>query len=259
MVMSGKGGVGKSTVAVNLAMELSLNGNKVGLLDVDIHGPNDHIILGVEDSEIMTDGKKFKPVEIGNLKFMTIAFAIDRKDPVIWRGPLKSKLIDQFIQDTLWGDLDYMIIDFPPGSGDEPLEVLKIYENKVNKTGSENETLFHNIQGAVIVTTAQRVALGDVEKIINFLKKMKIPIIGLWENMSYYTCPNCGARHYLFGKNTDELAKKTNIDVIARIPLIPEIGEKFGAALFLTRSEGDVREEFQKAVNTIMEKLDISS
>ncbi len=245
MVTSGKGGVGKSTTAVSLATELSLNGNKVGLLDVDIHGPNDHIILGIEKSEIMTDGKHFQPIEVGNLKFMTIAFAIEQDTPVIWRGPLKAKLIDQFVKDTLWGDLDYMIIDFPPGSGDEPLEVLKIYENKID--------------AAIIVTTSQKVALGDVEKIINFLKKSKIPIVGLWENMSYYTCPHCGARHYLFGKNTDELAKKTNLEVIARIPLIPEIGEKFGSAfLYLTRSEGDVRRKFQDAVNTILEKLELS-
>ncbi len=242
MVTSGKGGVGKSTVAVNLAMELSLNAYNVGLMDVDIHGPNDHIILGIDKPEIMTDGKRFTPIEIGNLKFMTIASAIKNDTPVIWRGPLKAKLIDQFVQDTKWGDLDYMILDFPPGSGDEPLEVLKVYDNKVD--------------GAVIVTTPQKVALGDVEKIMNFLKKMKVPLIGLWENMSYYTCPHCGKRHYLFGKHTDELAEKMGVDVIARTPLIPEIGEKFGAAnLFLTRSNGEIRENFESSVKKITQKL----
>ncbi len=242
MVTSGKGGVGKSTVAVNLAMELSLNGNNVGLMDVDIHGPNDHVILGIEKPEIMTDGKHFQPIEVGTLKFMTIASAIDSDTPIIWRGPLKAKLIDQFLQDTMWGDLDYMILDFPPGSGDEPLEVLKVYDNKVD--------------GAVIVTTPQKVALGDVEKIMNFLKKMKVPLIGIWENMSYYTCPHCGKKHYLFGKHTDELAKKMETAIIARIPLIPEVGEKFGAAnLFLTRSQGEVRKEFESGVKKIVDFL----
>lgn len=242
MVTSGKGGVGKSTVAVNLAMELSLSGYSVGLMDVDIHGPNDHMILGIGKPEIMTDGKHFSPIEVGSLKFMTIASAIEDDTPIIWRGPLKAKLIDQFIKDTMWGDLDYMILDFPPGSGDEPLEVLKVYDNKVD--------------GAVIVTTPQKVALGDVEKIMNFLRKMKVPLIGLWENMSYYTCPHCGERHYLFGKHTDELARKMEVDVIARIPLIPEVGEKFGAAnLFLTRSKGEIRDGFESAVKKIVQKL----
>lgn len=242
MVTSGKGGVGKSTVAVNLAVELSLNGYKVGLLDVDIHGPNDHLILGLEKPEIMMNGERFIPTQVGSLKFMTIASAIGRDTPVIWRGPLKGKLITQFIEDTEWEDLDYMIIDFPPGSGDEPLEVLKVYDNKID--------------GAVVVTTPQKVALGDVEKLVNFLKKMNVPILGMWENMSYYECPHCGKKHYLFGKNTETLAEKTGVGIIARIPLVQEIGTNFGAmSLFLTRSEGTVRAEFAKAVEKVMEKL----
>ncbi len=242
MVTSGKGGVGKSTVAVNLAVELSLNGYRVGLLDVDIHGPNDHLILGLEKPQIMTDGEKFIPLEVGSLKFMTIASAIDRDTPVIWRGPLKGKLINQFIKDTEWEELDYMVIDFPPGSGDEPLEVLSVYDNKVD--------------GAVVVTTPQKVALGDVEKVLNFLKKMRVPILGIWENMSYYECPHCGKKHRLFGKNTDVLSEKIGIDIIARMPLVQEIGTNFGAmSLFLTRSEGEVRKEFGKAVETLIERL----
>lgn len=242
MVTSGKGGVGKSTVAVNLAVEMSLSGYNVGLMDVDIHGPTDHIILGVEP-EIMTDGTRFIPMNIGTLKFMTIASGVDEDKAVIWRGPLKAKLIDQFIKDTEWGDLDYMVMDFPPGSGDEPLEVLNVYNNKID--------------GAVIVTTPQKVALGDVEKVINFLKKMNVPIIGLWENMSYYVCKYCGKKHFIFGHGTDELSKKTDVEIIARIPLVEEIGQDVGVSkLFLTRSEGELRTEFGKYVDHVMKKLD---
>lgn len=240
MVTSGKGGVGKSTVAVNLAVDISLSGYKVGLIDIDIHGPTDHIILDVKP-EIMTDGERFVPMEIGNLKFMTIAAGVGEDKAIIWRGPLKAKLIDQFVKDTEWGDIDYMIMDFPPGSGDEPLEALSVYNNKID--------------GAIVVTTPQKVALGDVEKVINFLKNMKITIIGIWENMSYYTCKYCGKRHYLFGRGTDELAKKTGVEIIARTPLLEEIAQSGMAKLFLTRSEGELRIDFEKSVDLIMKKL----
>ncbi len=241
MVTSGKGGVGKSTIAVNIAVEMALSGYKVGLIDVDIHGPTDHIILGVEP-QIMTDGEHFIPMEIGGLKFMTIASGVEEDKAIIWRGPLKAKLIDQFIKDTEWGELDYMVMDFPPGSGDEPLEVLSVYNNKID--------------GAVVVTTPQKVALGDVEKVINFLKKMNVPIMGIWENMSYYVCKYCGKKHFLFGHGTDDLAKRTGVDITARIPLIEEIGESNGISkLFLTRSEGELRVEFSKYVDELMKKL----
>jgi|UniRef100_A0A7V3RDN2 ATP-binding protein involved in chromosome partitioning len=241
MVTSGKGGVGKSTVAVNVAVDMALSGYKVGLIDVDIHGPNDHIILGVEP-EIMTDGTHFIPMEIGTLKFMTIASGVGEDKAVIWRGPLKAKLIDQFVKDTEWGELDYMIMDFPPGSGDEPLEILSIFNNKVD--------------GALVVTTPQKVALGDVEKVINFLKKMNVPIIGIWENMSYYICPHCGKKHFLFGHGTDALAEKTGVGIIARTPLVDEIGQQNGISkLFLTRSEGELRLDFEKSVEFVMKQL----
>ncbi len=181
-------------------------------------------------------------MEIGGLKFMTIASGVGEDKAVIWRGPLKAKLIDQFIKDTEWGDLDYMVMDFPPGSGDEPLEVLSVYNNKID--------------GAIVVTTPQKVALGDVEKVINFLKKMNVPIMGIWENMSYYVCKYCGKKHFLFGHSTDDLAQKTGVDITARIPLIEEIGQDTGISkLFLTRSEGELRIEFGKYVDEIMKKL----
>ncbi len=242
MITSGKGGVGKSTVAVNLAVDMALSGYRVGLIDIDIHGPTDHIILGVEP-EIMTDGTRFIPMEIGTLKFMTIASGVGEDKAIIWRGPLKAKLIDQFVKDTEWGDLDYMVMDFPPGSGDEPLEILSIFNNKVD--------------GAIVVTTPQKVALGDVEKVINFLKKMNVPIIGIWENMSYYVCHYCGKKHFLFGQGTDVLAKKTGIEIIGRIPLVEEIGQETGMSkLFLTRNEGELRLEFEKSIETVMKKLE---
>ncbi|MCE5330047.1 Mrp/NBP35 family ATP-binding protein, partial [bacterium] len=171
IVLSGKGGVGKTTVAVNLAYALALKNYKVGLLDVDIHGPNIAKMLGIDDALFEGDDLKmpaFKVLE--NLKIMSMAFLLKSQDtPIIWRGPLKMKIIKEFLEDINWGELDYLIIDSPPGTGDEPLSVIQ---------------LITDLTGAIVVTTPQEVAILDARKSIEFVRQLSVPFIGLIENMS---------------------------------------------------------------------------
>jgi Mrp family chromosome partitioning ATPase len=178
IVMSGKGGVGKSTVAVNLAMSAMLSGQRVGLLDVDLHGPSVPTMLGLEGQRLMGGEEGMLPVEIGGLKVLSVGFLLSSSDdPVIWRGPMKIGVIRQFIEDVDWGDLDLLVIDVPPGTGDEPLTVFQ---------------LIPELDGAVIVTTPQKVAAVDVRKSINFCKELGMTVLGVIENMSGFACPKCG-------------------------------------------------------------------
>ena len=178
IVMSGKGGVGKSTVAVNLAASLALSGKRVGLLDVDIHGPSVPTMLGLEGHRLESIGEKMLPAEIpelGNLKVMSIGFMLQASDaPVIWRGPMKNGVIKQFLEDVEWDELDCLIVDCPPGTGDEPLSVIQ---------------LIGNADGAIVVTTPQEVSAIDVSKSINFCRQLILPITGIIENMAGFVCP----------------------------------------------------------------------
>src|SRR6056297_1108244 len=186
VVLSGKGGVGKSTVAVNLAVTLSDKGYRVGLLDVDIHGPSIPKMLDLDGTRLTAENEKLNPVIYkDNLKVISIGFMLEKgEDPVIWRGPLKYSVIKQFLKDVNWGELDYLVIDSPPGTGDEPLSVCQLVEN---------------LDGAVIVTTPQKLAAVDVRKSISFARELKIPILGLIENMSGFVCPECGTMTPIFG------------------------------------------------------------
>jgi ATP-binding protein involved in chromosome partitioning len=181
LVMSNKGGVGKSTVAVNLALGLARKNKRVGLLDIDIHGPCIPNMLGLEGQPLVGDGKKIQPVAYtANLKVVSMGFLIGNKEnPVIWRGPLKMKAIQQFLEEVDWGQLDFMIIDSPPGTGDEPLSISQ---------------LIKDLSGVIVVTTPQEVALLDSRKAVNFAKKLGIPVLGVVENMSGFVCPHCGKR-----------------------------------------------------------------
>jgi len=211
LVLSGKGGVGKSTVAVNLAVSLSLAGKSVGLLDIDIHGPSIPKILNLERKTIKAVGDIILPVEAaGNLKVMSIGFLLHgNDDAVIWRGPLKYQMIKQFLKDVDWGDLDFLIIDSPPGTGDEPLSIVQLLENA---------------DGAVIVTTPQEVALSDVRKGINFCHNLNLPVIGVLENMSGFVCPKCGECTDIFKSGGGEqMAKQMNVPFLGRIPIDPQI------------------------------------
>ncbi len=211
LVLSGKGGVGKSTVAVNLAVSLSLAGKPTGLLDIDIHGPSVPKILNLEGRTVQAMPDAILPIEAGkNLKVMSIGFLLaSRDDAVIWRGPMKYRMIQQFLREVEWGELDYLIIDSPPGTGDEPLSIIQLLENA---------------DGAVVVTTPQEVALSDVRKSITFCRSLNLPVLGVLENMSGFICPKCGERTDIFKSGGGEnMAMSMNVPFLGRIPIDPQI------------------------------------
>ena len=201
VVLSGKGGVGKSTVAANLAMSFALKGYKTGLLDVDIHGPSIPTLFGLEGKKLQSQGCSVLPLPYGdNLKIISIGFVLDNSDnPVIWRGPAKNGFIKQMMAQVEWGELDYLIVDCPPGTGDEPLSVIQILEE---------------VTGAVIVTTPQKVAITAVRKSVNFCKQLNVPIIGVIENMSGDIFKSGGG---------EEMSKSMNISFLGRIPIDSKI------------------------------------
>lgn len=213
VVLSGKGGVGKSTVSANIALALSENGYNVGLMDADMHGPSIPTILGVENKKPTGKEESINPIKVNEkLHVISVGFFIKNKDSaVIWRGPMKMGAIKQFLKDVKWGKLDYLIIDLPPGTGDEPLSIAQLIED---------------IDGAIIVTTPQNLALTSVRKSINFVKKLNIEIIGIIENMSGFTCPNCGKKINIFKKGGGrKTAKDFEIPLLGEIPIDPEIVE----------------------------------
>lgn len=211
MVMSGKGGVGKSTVAANLAVHLMLRSQRVGLLDVDIHGPSIPGMLHLDEARVTGDGVSLLPMDYSGLKVMSIGFLLpNADDAVIWRGPMKMTVIRQFLQDVAWGDLDALVVDLPPGTGDEPLSVCQ---------------LAAPVDGAVIVTTPQRVSTADVRRSIRFCRKLDIPVLGVVENMSGFVCPKCGETTHIFKTGGGErMAAEMNVPFFGRVPLDPNIG-----------------------------------
>ncbi|MFH1287441.1 MAG: Mrp/NBP35 family ATP-binding protein [bacterium] len=217
VVISGKGGVGKTTVSVNLAYGLAIEGHNVGVLDVDIHGPNVPKMMGVEKERLISSESGIEPIKVlSNLKVISIALTVENQDdPIIWRGPLKMGIIKQFLSDVNWGELDYLIIDSPPGTGDEPLSVCQ---------------LIPDINGVIVVTTPQDVAVLDSRKSVMFAKALKVPVIGIIENMSGLICPHCKKETNLFKKGGGEkAASDLNVPFLGRIPIEPEIVE-FGDA-----------------------------
>jgi len=214
VIISGKGGVGKSTVAANLALALAKEDeHQVGLLDADIDGPNIPKMLGLEDYQVTGFDNRFAPVNVKpNFGVISMAFFLPDKDsPVIWRGPLKSGAIKQFLGQVAWGDLDYLVVDLPPGTGDAPLSVAQFIKH---------------VSGAIVVTTPQDVALLDSRKAVNFARKLKIPVIGILENMSGFVCPNCGKEINLFKTGGGERAAgEMGVPFLGRIPMDPKIVE----------------------------------
>ena len=243
IVLSGKGGVGKSTVAVNLASSLAERGLRTGLLDIDVHGPSVPRLLGLEREKIMgTQDGKLLPVEHqSGIKVVSVGFFLPGSDDaVIWRGPLKIGVIKQFLTDVLWGNLDYLIVDSPPGTGDEPLSICQLVKDP---------------HGAVIVTTPQDVAIIDVRKSISFCRQLNIPILGVVENMSGFTCPHCGKESQIFkSEGGRKMAEEMGVPFLGSIPIEPAIVSRGDGGVPFHNLEGEAapaRERFTRIVDAI--------
>ena len=207
-VSSTKGGVGKSTVAVNLAAALVRAGQRVGILDADVYGPSLPTMLGLSGRPRVAEGNKIFPLEKDGLKVMSMGFFLDDSSPVIWRGPLVTGLLRQFLKDVEWGELDVMVVDLPPGTGDAQLTLVQQVP----------------LSGGVIVTTPQEVSVIDVERGIAMFNQVNTPVLGIVENMSAYVCPHCGTRDELFGSGGGErLAHQFGIPLLGQIPIVPDI------------------------------------
>jgi ATP-binding protein involved in chromosome partitioning len=242
MVMSGKGGVGKSTVSVNFAASLALQGYEVGVLDADIHGPDIPRMCGVENRPLVSHGEGLEPIKVfKGLKAMSTGLLSQDPDKaIVWRGPLKHRAIKQFLGDVNWGDLDYLVIDLPPGTGDEPLSVAH---------------LIKNVDGAIIVTTPQDVALLDSRKAVNFSRLLNIPVLGIVENMSGMVCPHCGEKIDLFKVGGGERAAlDLGVPFLGRIPLDPQmvISCDAGTPFVIDPDPSEVRKAYEKLTQVVV-------
>jgi len=206
VVLSGKGGVGKSTIAVSLAAAASRAGLSVGLLDIDVHGPSVPTLAGIEGQRPIVLGETLIPIEVGGVKVMSLGLLLgDRDQALIWRGPMKAKVIEQLLRDVEWGDLDLLVVDAPPGTGDEPLAICQ---------------LLGDLDGAVIVTTPQDVAIAAVRKSVAFCRQLGLPVLGVVENMSAMVCPACGHLNSVFGSGAGEaMATQMHVPFLGRIPM----------------------------------------
>ncbi|MDH5259030.1 MAG: iron-sulfur cluster carrier protein ApbC, partial [Gammaproteobacteria bacterium] len=210
-VASGKGGVGKSTTAVNLALAIAAEGGKVGIMDADIYGPSQPRMLGIDGKPESKDGTTMEPMENYGVQAMSIGFLIDEETPMIWRGPMVTQALEQLINDTNWGDLDYLIIDLPPGTGDIQLTLSQ----KIP------------VSGAVIVTTPQDIALLDARKGLKMFEKVNVPVLGIVENMSIHICSSCGHEEHIFGSGGGEkMSRDYDVDFLGALPLDIAIREQ---------------------------------
>ncbi|HUT52282.1 MAG TPA: Mrp/NBP35 family ATP-binding protein [bacterium] len=246
IVLSGKGGVGKTTVAANLALSLADRGRATGLMDVDIHGPSIPRIMGIEGKPVEVLDKMLLPIPAApGLKVMSIGVLLQGKDEaVIWRGPLKMGVIRQFLRDVDWGDLDYLVIDSPPGTGDEPLSVVQ---------------LIPDLDGAVIVTTPQDISVIDVRRSIQFCRTVNIPVLGVIENMSGFVCPHCGKTTDVFKSGGGEkMARDMNVPFLGRIPLDPKITEASdqGKPYLKSFKDSESAKAFARAIDALIEKVE---
>ncbi len=225
-IASGKGGVGKSTTAVNLALALSVEGARVGILDADIYGPSQPRMLGVSGKPESVDGKSLEPMNSYDLQAMSIGFLVDEETPMIWRGPMVTQALQQLLNDTNWKDLDYLIVDLPPGTGDIQLTLAQQVP----------------VSGAVIVTTPQDIALLDARKGLKMFEKVEVPVLGVIENMSIHICSNCNHEEYIFGKGGGErMSKQNNADFLGALPLDIRIREETDAGKPTVVAEPDSR------------------
>ena len=242
-VASGKGGVGKSTVAANLALALERVGRRVGLMDSDIYGPSQQMMMGIDQKPFVNEANQIVPIERYGVKVMSLGFLMDVDQPVIWRGPMVMKAVEQFLQDVAWGTLDFLVIDLPPGTGDAQLTLTQ----KIH------------LSGAVIVTTPQDVSLIDARKGLAMFQKVNVPVLGIVENMSYYVCPSCGHREEIFkhggGART---AKQLNVPFLGEIPLDPKVavGGDAGRPIVDAEPQSSVTEAYLKIADQIVRALE---
>jgi ATP-binding protein involved in chromosome partitioning len=247
VILSGKGGVGKTTVATNLAMSFAKKGKAVGLLDVDIYGPNVPKLLGLEGQHPVAENQKIHPV-MGPLgvKVMSMGFLLrSTDDAVAWRGPLVGKAISQFLSDVTWGELDVLVVDLPPGTGDEILSILQ---------------QIPNTDGVVIVSTPQEVAVMDARRAVQLVKKMGVPVLGIIENMAEFVCPECGKSYKLFGEGAAKKATEDfGIDHLGTLPLDPRVitMSDEGTPFVIKEPESEVAKSFESIVELLKEKVGV--
>ena len=241
-VASGKGGVGKSTTAVNLALALSAEGASVGILDADIYGPSQPMMLGIAGRPESKDGKSLEPMEGHGIQAISIGFLIDMDTPMVWRGPMVTQALEQLLKDTRWRDLDYLVVDLPPGTGDIQLTLAQ----KVPVTG------------AVIVTTPQDIALIDARKGLKMFEKVGIPILGVVENMSIHVCPNCGHESHIFGSGgADRMCADYGTELLGQLPLDAGIREQAdsGRPTVVSDPDGRVAEIYRRIARRCAVKI----
>lgn len=245
LVLSGKGGVGKSMVATNLAWGLADSGKQVGLLDADVHGPSVPLMLGVTEQQPTGTGQVIIPVPAReNLLVMSLGLLLGEKDaPVIWRGPLRSNLLRQFIADVEWGDLDFLVVDLPPGTGDEPLTIAQS---------------FPQADGGIVVTTPQEASLENCRKAVNFVRTVELPVLGVIENMSGFVCPHCGKETDIFTRGGGEaMAAEMGVPFLGRIPLVAEIVQlgDAGRSIFSSEVPPAAREAFEAVLGNLLAQV----
>ena len=241
-VASGKGGVGKSTTAVNLALALAAEGASVGILDADIYGPSQPMMLGIAGRPESKDGKSLEPMEGHGLQAISIGFLIDIDTPMVWRGPMVTQALEQLLKDTRWRDLDYLVVDLPPGTGDIQLTLAQ----KVPVTG------------AVIVTTPQDIALIDAKKGLKMFEKVGIPILGIVENMSFHVCPKCGHESHIFGAGgAERMAKEYGTELLGQLPLDESIRSQAdsGKPTVVSDPDGPIAEIYRRIARRCAVKI----
>ncbi len=244
-VGAGKGGVGKTTVAVNLAVALARYGGRVGIIDADVYGPNVPIMLGI-DAKLESDGRKIRPAEKHGIRLVSMGFLTSADAPIIWRGPMLHGVVRQFFQDVNWGELDYLVVDMPPGTGDVALSLSQTVP----------------VTGAVVVTTPQTVSLADSRRAVGMYRKLNIPALGIVENMSYYACPRCGDEADLFGRGGGEgVAEELGVPFLGQIPLYAPIrvGGDTGAPIVGAEPDSPAGRAFLRIAEQAAAQVSIAS
>ncbi|MGH7004339.1 MAG: iron-sulfur cluster carrier protein ApbC, partial [Alphaproteobacteria bacterium] len=245
-VASGKGGVGKSTTAANLALAIAAEGASVGLLDADVYGPSVPRMLGVSGRPATTDGKTLEPMRNHGIAIMSMGFLVDEETPMIWRGPMVMSAIQQMLRDVNWGELDVLVVDMPPGTGDAQLTLAQQVP----------------LAGAVIVSTPQDIALLDARKGLNMFRKVDVPVLGIVENMSYFSCPNCGHRSEIFAHGgARKEAERLGVDFLGEIPLHIAIRETSdsGQPIVVSLPEGQHAKAYRAMARRVLEKLSLGA